>query len=125
MFVNIKKKMNEILDVMEYIKQNITDNQYKTIMDALKEIYNIKDYESLSFKYVSLINWLDTKLDFNTNEQIKMKELHQYIIINFYKDRYFSNIDFVKKALELYFFDKKRSIYKCYYHGVKFKKNVS
>ena len=29
--------MNEILDVMEDIKQNITDNQYKTIMDALKK----------------------------------------------------------------------------------------
>ena len=28
--------MNKILDVMEDIKQNITDNQYKTIMDSLK-----------------------------------------------------------------------------------------
>ena len=30
--------MNKILDVMEDIKQNITDNQYKTIMESLMEI---------------------------------------------------------------------------------------
>ena len=30
--------MNKILDVMEDIKQNITDNQYKTIMDSLMAI---------------------------------------------------------------------------------------
>ena len=32
--------MNKILDVVEDIKQNITDNQYKTIMDSLMEINN-------------------------------------------------------------------------------------
>ena len=30
--------MNKILDVVEDIKQNITDNQYKTIMDSSMEI---------------------------------------------------------------------------------------
>jgi hypothetical protein len=30
--------MNKILDVVEDIKQNITDNQYKTIMESLMEI---------------------------------------------------------------------------------------
>ena len=34
--------MNEILDVVEDIKQNITDNQYKTIMDSLMEIHKNK-----------------------------------------------------------------------------------
>ena len=34
--------MNKILDVMEDIKQNITDHQYKTIMDSLMEIKNGK-----------------------------------------------------------------------------------
>jgi hypothetical protein len=34
--------MNKILDVMEEIKQNITDNQYKTIMDSLIEIHKNK-----------------------------------------------------------------------------------
>ena len=31
--------MNKILDVMEDIKQNITDKEYKTIMDSLMEIH--------------------------------------------------------------------------------------
>ena len=30
--------MNKILDVIEDIKQKLTDNQYKTIMDSLMEI---------------------------------------------------------------------------------------
>ena len=34
--------MNKILDVMEDIKQNITDSQYKTIMDSLMEINKIE-----------------------------------------------------------------------------------
>ena len=33
--------MNKILDVMEDIKQSITDNQYKTIMESLMEINNM------------------------------------------------------------------------------------
>jgi hypothetical protein len=99
--------MDKILDVMEDIKQNITDNQYKTIMDALKEIHDIKKLEIPSFKYVSLINWLDTKLEFNRPcHHIKKKDLHKYIIKNFYEDRYDENIDFVKQALKFYFLDK-------------------
>ena len=34
--------MNKILDVVEDIKQNITDNQYKIIMDSLMEINKLK-----------------------------------------------------------------------------------
>ena len=37
--------MNKILDVMEDVKQNITDNQYKIIMDSLMEIINEKEKE--------------------------------------------------------------------------------
>jgi hypothetical protein len=33
--------MNQILDVVEDIKQNITDYQYKKIMDSLMEINQI------------------------------------------------------------------------------------
>jgi hypothetical protein len=32
--------MNKTSDVVEDFKQNITDNQYKTIMDSLMEIKN-------------------------------------------------------------------------------------
>jgi hypothetical protein len=42
--------MNKILDVMEDIKQNITDNQYKIIMDSLMEIKNEKE-KVLRFYY--------------------------------------------------------------------------
>ena len=34
--------MNQILDIMEDIKQYITDSQYKTIMDSLMEINKLK-----------------------------------------------------------------------------------
>ncbi len=36
--------MNQILDVVEDMKQNITDNQYKTIMESLMEINNTDKY---------------------------------------------------------------------------------
>ena len=32
--------MDKILDVVEDIKENITDNQYKIIMDSLMEMNN-------------------------------------------------------------------------------------
>ena len=35
--------MDKILDVMDDIKQNITDNEYKIIMDSLMEIYKNKE----------------------------------------------------------------------------------
>ncbi len=35
--------MNKILDVIEDIKQNITDNQYKIIMDSLMEVHKIEN----------------------------------------------------------------------------------
>ena len=35
--------MDKFLDVMEDIKQNITDNEYKIIMDSLMEIHKNKE----------------------------------------------------------------------------------
>ncbi len=35
--------MNKILDDVEDIKQNITDNQYRTLMDSLMEINKINN----------------------------------------------------------------------------------
>ena len=41
--------MDKILDVMEDIKQKITDNEYKIIMDSLMEIHkNKEDNEVIS-----------------------------------------------------------------------------
>ncbi len=58
--------MNKILDVVEDIKQNITDEQYKTIIKTLNEINKFKIIRLLcasqEHKFVCLFNWLDTNL---------------------------------------------------------------
>jgi hypothetical protein len=46
--------MNKILDVVEDIKQNITDNQYKTIMDSLMEIHKINNNGNLFVFFISI-----------------------------------------------------------------------
>ena len=46
--------MDKILDVMEDIKQNITDNQYKIIMDSLMAIN--KD-QNLYKNHKRLLEW--------------------------------------------------------------------
>ena len=35
--------MNKILDVVEDIKNKLTDNEYKTIMDSLMEVHKIEN----------------------------------------------------------------------------------
>ena len=78
--------MNKILDVMEDIKQNITDNQYKTIMDSLMAINKdpiiYKNHKSN--KFICLLKWLDTKLQLTDSccDSIKRNELyktHEYL----------------------------------------------
>ena len=75
--------MNKILDVMEDIKQNITDNQYKTIMESLIEMNKINNNGNQlpllsknqeSNKFVNLFNWLDTKLEITDNEKNCIKK---------------------------------------------------
>ena len=101
--------MNKILDAVEDIKQNITDKQYKTIMDSLLEIHKIEERninnERTSFRCFTLMNWLDTKLELTDDysDVIKRKDLYEYIISNFHKDLYFKNIDFMKQVLKLFF----------------------
>ena len=50
--------MNKILDVVEDIKQNITDNQYKIIMDSLMEMHKIenKNINIKSTSFTSILN---------------------------------------------------------------------
>ena len=122
--------MNKILDVVEDIKQNITDNQYKTIMESLMEVYKIenKDINIKGFvlKCFTLMNWLDSKLELELDpehyKQIKKTELEEYIIKRQYDYRYYENIDFVKKVLELYLFQiPKKQTSKIYYQHIDFK----
>ena len=118
--------MNKILDVMEDIKQNITDNQYKIIMDSLMEFHKIenKNIKSFTLKCFTSMNWLDSKLvlDPEHYKQIKKTKLEEYIIKRLYDNRYYENIDFVRKVLELYLFQiPKKQKSKLYYYHVDFK----
>ena len=96
--------MNKILDVVEDIKQNITDNQYKPIMDSLMEINKISKLKLLNQnqernKFVCLFNWLDGKLEITEykNDYVKQDDLQKYVITNYFDYRYYENIDYVKQ----------------------------
>ena len=64
--------MNKILNVMEDIKQNIKDNEYKIIMDSLMEIKKEKEKEKLEIRYRTQeeIIYLYTQRDFNDMAKI-------------------------------------------------------
>ena len=102
--------MNKILDVVEDIKQNITDNQYKIIMDSLMEVNKISNFKILNEnqegnKFFCLFIWLDTKLEITEykNDCIKWGKLQKYVITNYFDCRYYDNIDYVKQILKIYF----------------------
>jgi hypothetical protein len=71
--------MNKILDVMEDIKQNISDNEYKIIMDSLMEIHkNKEDNEVIS-------NWKRERNNLianNENLQRQLEHIKNSININ-------------------------------------------
>ena len=98
--------MNKILDVMEDIKQNITDHQYKTIMDSLMAINKdpiiYKNHESN--KCICLLKWLDTKLQLTDSscDTIKRNELYKFVITEYFNDVY-QNKDFVKQVVNIFF----------------------
>ena len=102
--------MNKILDVLEDIKQNITDNQYKTIMDSLMEINDTNNLPLLTNnhklnKISHLFSWLDTKIKIIDHECscIKRTDLQKYVINNYFDNSYYENIDIVKQILKIYF----------------------
>jgi len=122
--------MNKILDVMEDIKQNITDNQYKTIMESLMETNNngnklplLTNNHKLN-KIACLFNWLDTKLKITDDKYncIKRTHLQKYIITNYFDNCYYQNIDLVKQLLKIYFkFSTKEQEYKNEYQYVEYR----
>ena len=60
--------MDKILDVMEDIKQNIKDNEYKIIMDSLKEIHKNKEVNE------EISNWKrERNILIANNENLKDK----------------------------------------------------
>ena len=78
-------------------KQKITDNEYKIIMDSLMEINKMPYlYDNHSNnKFICFFQWLDTKIQItdSTNDTIKRNELYKFIIIFFYNNNYYANID--------------------------------
>jgi len=121
--------MNKILDVVEDIKQNITDNQYKTIMESLMEMNNTNNLSFLTSNYklnkiICLFSWLDTKLQITDREYscIKKTDLQKYVITNYFDNCYYQNIDLVKHFLEIYFkFKTKEQEDKYKYQYVKYR----
>ena len=122
--------MDKILDVMEDIKQNITDNQYKTIMESLMEINNngnklplLTNNHKLN-KIACLFNWLDTKLKTTDDEDVCIKKTHlqKYVITNYFDNCYYQNIDLGKQLLKIYFkFSTKEQEYKNSYQYVEYR----
>ena len=121
--------MNKILDVVEDIKQNIQDNQYKTIMESLMEMNKTNQLSLVNgnqerYKFVGLFNWLDTKLEITEykGHSITRSELQKYVITNYFDCRYYENIDFVKQILKIYFtFSTKEQNNSYEYQYVKFR----
>ncbi len=71
--------MNKNLNVVEDIKQNITDNKYKTIMESLMEINVTNKFPLVNNnpklnKIIYLFDWLDTKLIITDNNIIVLKK---------------------------------------------------
>ncbi len=123
--------MNKILDVVEDIKQNITDNQYKILMESLMEMNKINNNgiplltnnHKLN-KIAGLFYWLDTKLKITDDKYASINRIHlqKYIITNYFDNCYYENIDLVKQLLKFYFkFTTKKQEYKNDYKYVKYR----
>ena len=91
--------MNKILDVVEDIKPNITENQYNKIMEGLNEIFPLLSENRQLNRLIRLFNWLDTQLEVTNDkhDSINRKELYKYIMEN-HKGSYFPN-----HLIKLYF----------------------
>ena len=103
----MNSNISRISEVMEDIKQDITDNQYKIIMESLMAINKdpIMYKNHRSNKFICLFEWLDTKLELTnySDNGIKRNELNKFVITEYFNDVYYKNIDFVKQVLKIFF----------------------
>ena len=80
----MNSNISRISEVMEDIKQDITDSQYKIIMESLMTINKDPNlYKNhRSNKFICLFEWLDTKLELTnySDDGIKRKDLYKYVI---------------------------------------------
>ena len=102
----MNSNISRISEVMEDIKQDITDNQYKIIMESLMTINKDPNlYKNhRSNKFICLFEWLDTKLEITDtyDDRIKRRDLFKFIITKYYNNLYYENIDFVKHVLKYF-----------------------
>ena len=99
--------VKNIYEVVEDIKEKLTDCQYKIIMDNLMII------QQTSFLYendnrnnlISLCKWLDEELEITdcNYDFISKFDLHGHISYYFFYDEHYEHIDFIKLFLKLYF----------------------
>ena len=108
--------MNKILDVVEDIKQNITEDQYKTIMESLMDIEKEKE-EMVKRQYY--IRYTKEEFDETTKVMIKLAidSLFEYtedekniicidIILSYTKNKLnYYNIGFIDNKFEEYIFE--------------------
>ena len=103
----MNSNISKISEVMEDIKQDITDNQYKIIMESLMAINKdpiiYKNHKSNEF--IDLLEWLDTKLILSncSHDFIKRNELYKFVITEYFNNIYYQNIDFVKQVVKIFF----------------------
>ena len=103
----MNSNISRISEVMEDIKQDITDNQYKIIMESLMAINKdpIIYKNNKSNEFIDLLEWLDTKLILSDccHDFIKRNELYKFVITEYFDNIYYQNIDFVKQVLKVFF----------------------
>ena len=103
----MNSNISKISEVMEDIKQDITDNQYKIIMESLMAINKdpIIYKNNKSNEFIDLLEWLDTKLILSDccHDFIKRNELYKFVITEYFDNIYYQNIDFVKQVLKVFF----------------------
>ena len=103
----MNSNISRISEVMEDIKENITDNQYKIIMDSLMEINKkpILDQNYSSNRFIHLFQWLDTQIirTDDRNNWIRRNDLHKFIVTEYFDNNYYENIEFIRNALKIYF----------------------
>ena len=103
----MNSNISRISEVMEDIKQDITDNQYKIIMESLMAINKdpIIYKNNKSNEFIDLLEWLDTKLILSDccHDFIKRNELYKFVITEYFGNIYYQNIDFVKQVLKIFF----------------------
>ncbi len=103
----MNSNISKISEVMEDIKQDITDNQYKIIMESLMAINKdpIIYKNNKSNEFIDLLEWLDTKLILSDccHDFLKRNELYKFVITEYFDNIYYQNIDFVKQVLKVFF----------------------